>query len=67
LEFVAIPDMYGKLSLLRIECDRKLPHGQRAPGTDHPMKGAFVTAHDHFTGSIVEIVHMGCNVYHPDT
>lgn len=66
LEFVTIPDMYGRLSQLRTECEKQKPHEQRGTCSDHWMKGAFVTAHEHFTGSVVEIVHMGCNVYHPD-
>ena len=66
LEFFVQRDMYGKLSTLRIEFDRQLPHQQKSQSCDHKIKGAFVTCHAHFTGTVVEILHLGCNVYHPE-
>lgn len=66
IEFFPTRDMYGKLTKLRRDFDNKTPHEQEEPGRDHWIKGSFVTVHLHFTGTTVEIVHIGCNVYHPD-
>ncbi|NLF73978.1 MAG: hypothetical protein GX575_33645 [Candidatus Anammoximicrobium sp.] len=67
LEFLFVPGMYQKLQDLRAEFDRQQPHEQQKPSAEHWIKGAFVTVHLHFTGTTVEILHLGCNVYHPDS
>jgi hypothetical protein len=43
-----------------------MPLDQVDGAADHGIKGAFVTAHRHFTAAIVELLHLGCNVYHPE-
>jgi hypothetical protein len=66
LDFVQKPGMYEKLSDLRKEFDAQRPLEQIDPARDHRIKGAFLTAHRHVSAAIVEVLHLGCNVFHPD-
>jgi hypothetical protein len=66
LDFFTKPGMYEKLKKLREEFDAKRPLDQLDNATDHGIKGAFPTAHKHFTAAVVELLHLGCNVYHPE-
>ncbi len=66
LDFFRSPAMYEKLQNLRDEFDAKRPLEQVDDATDHRIKGAFLTAHRHFTATVVELLHLGCNVYHPE-
>jgi hypothetical protein len=66
VDFFRKPAMYEKLDELRAEFDARRPLNQQGGPTTHSIKGAFVTAHIHFTASTVEVLHLGCNVFHPD-
>lgn len=66
LEFFVTPAMYQHLQALRERFDAEKPHRQLGPARDHVFKGAFVTTHEHFTSAHVEVLHLGCNVYHPE-
>jgi len=59
--------MYEKLLKLRKEFDSHRPFEQVEDASDHSIKGAFLTLHKHFTAATVEILHLGCNVFHPET
>jgi hypothetical protein len=50
---------------LRAEMDEKRPLEQKAAAADHGILGAFVTSHDHASGAVVEILHLGCSVPKP--
>jgi len=67
LEFFKVPEMYVKLSELKVRFDREQPLSQQGLAVDHSIRGAFLTVHTHFTGVSAEILHLGCNVFHPDS
>lgn len=50
---------------LRADMDEKLPLKQKHAGSDHSIVGSFLTAHDHDSGAVVEILHLGCSVPKP--
>jgi hypothetical protein len=66
LDFFHKPDMYEKLRRLREEFDAQRPLDQVDGTRDHRIKGAFLTAHRHVTAAIIEVLHLGCNVFHPE-
>jgi hypothetical protein len=66
LDFFQKPEMYKKLASLRKEFDAQLPLDQVNVARDHRFRGAFLTAHRHTTAAIVEVLHLGCNVFHPE-
>ena len=66
LEFFRTAEMYDKLQKLRAEFNSRRPLEQTEDAIDHPIKGAFVTMHKHFTAATVEVLHPGCNVFHPE-
>lgn len=66
LDFFLTDGMYAKLGELRKHVDHELPHRQQRASADHKIKGGFVTPHMHFTETEVEVLHCGCNVFHPD-
>jgi hypothetical protein len=65
LDFFRKPEMYEKLQKLREQFENERPLDQVGVPTDHKIKGAFLTAHRHFTATIIEVLHLGCNLYHP--
>lgn len=66
LDFFQRPKMYEKLQRLRDAFNASRPLEQIDDAADHAIKGAFVTLHKHFTAANVEVLHLGCNVYHPE-
>lgn len=66
LDFFQQPEMYAKLIELREGFDANRPLDEDGGPEDHRIKGAFLTRHKHFTATIVEILHLGCNVFHPE-
>lgn len=66
LDFVQMPEMYDKLKKLREEFDAQRPLDQVDSARGHSIKGGFLTAHRHFTAAIVEVLHIGCNLFHPE-
>ncbi len=66
LEFFLDPDMYGKLQKLRESCDAKRAECQKAETQPHAIKGAFMTASAHSSGTIIIVLHLGCNLYIPN-
>lgn len=67
LDFFKVKEMYNKLASLREHCDSQLPLSQRAVSKEDPStKGAFVTQHPHSSGTSIEILHVGCNVFIED-
>lgn len=48
---------------LRESMDRDLPESQTGPATDHKIKWAFVSSHNHSCGSALQVSHVGCNQF----
>jgi hypothetical protein len=65
MDFIDATDAFKKMTKLRAEMDEKLPLKQRAAGADHKIRGGFVTSHEHESGAVVEILHLGCSVPKP--
>lgn len=65
MDFINGTDAFKKMKKLRAEMDEKLPLKQTAASLGHSIRGAFLTSHDHDSGAIVEILHLGCSVPKP--
>ena len=65
MDFINATDAFKKMRKLRAEMDEKRPLKQRVAGADHSILGAFLTSHDHESGAVVEILHLGCSVPKP--
>ena len=48
---------------LRERMDGERPHRQTTAAVDHFIRGAFVTEHNHSSGTRVQILHLGCNLH----
>jgi hypothetical protein len=62
MDFIDATDAFKKMKKLRAEMDEKRPLRQKAAGADHSILGGFLTSHDHDSGGVVEILHLGCSV-----
>lgn len=62
MDYINTTGAFTKMKKLRAEMDAQRPLKQKTAGADHSILGAFVTAHDHESGAIVEILHLGCSV-----
>lgn len=65
MDFVDSPDAFARMKKIRAEMDRRRPLKQKEPGADHAILCAFLTSHDHKSGAVVEILHLGCSVPKP--
>ena len=65
MDFISAADAFTKMKKLRADMDEKRPLKQKAAGTDHSILGGFLTSHDHESGAVVEILHLGCSVPKP--
>lgn len=66
MDFCKKKQMYIKFEEVRDEFGANKPLGQVGPVQNHWIRGAFVTEHKHFTGALVEVLHLACNMYHPE-
>jgi hypothetical protein len=62
MDFIKSTGAFQKMEKLRADMDEKRPLLQKDDGSDHSILGAFVTRHDHVSGAVVEILHLGCSV-----
>lgn len=69
LEYVKLPGIKGHMEALRSEHDVKLPCNQTAMCSDHEtvVQWSFLSSHKHSSGEKIEVWHLGCNLYHPDS
>ena len=58
-------DAFKKMAKLRTGMDKKRPLKQKAAAADHAILGGFVTSHDHVSGVVIEVLHLGCSVLKP--
>ncbi len=62
MDFINATDAFKKMKKLREEMDANRPLMQKAASVDHPILGSFLTTHDHRSGAVVEVLHLGCSV-----
>lgn len=62
MDFINATDAFTKMKKLRAEMDEKRPLKQTAAAADHSILAAFLTSHEHQSGTLVEILHLGCSV-----
>ncbi len=62
MDFVHSIDAFKKMAKVRAKMDQMRPLKQKAAGVDHGIVGAFLTSHNHNSGAVVEILHLGCSV-----
>jgi hypothetical protein len=65
MDFIDSVDAFKKMAKLRADMDEYRPLRQKAAGADHGIRGGFLTSHDHVSGAVVEILHLGCSVPKP--
>lgn len=65
MDFFRKGAVFDKMEKLLADMDKMLPLNQKAAGSAHSIKGGFVTSHDHKSGAVVEILHLGCSVPKP--
>jgi hypothetical protein len=63
--YVDHPNIKGRMQTLRDNLDTKRPLKQMAACTPHSIKWAFVSAHEHLSGEVIRVSHVGCNLHHP--
>jgi hypothetical protein len=62
INYVRKPDIKRITEKLRAEMNKKLPEKQTGPCEDHKLMWSLVTKHQHDSGEIVAIGHIGCNL-----
>jgi len=68
LEFFNVPGLYEKMKLLQERIADEKPCELAQNPTEHEIiKGGFRTMHRHFTGAVLALLHLGCNVFHPES
>ena len=65
MDFFDKPGAFKKMAKLRKDIDTKRPLDQTATSSDHGIVGGFLTSHEHVSGAVVEILHLGCSVPKP--
>lgn len=62
MDFIKSKGAFSKMSAIRDRMNEERPLNQQSFGVDHDILGAFLTNHAHASGSVVEILHLGCSV-----
>lgn len=62
MDFIDTDGAFEKMEKLRTTMNKELPLKQKAVAVDHNILGGFVTSHDHASGAVVGILHLGCSV-----
>jgi hypothetical protein len=63
VEYVKKKDIKGLLGTLRQTMNKDRPCNQTADAIDHVLKWSFVSTHAHACGDVLEVGHIGCNLY----
>jgi hypothetical protein len=63
VNYVRKKDIKGITAKLKTAMDKKLPENQTGPCEDHALRWSLVTKHEHSSGEIVSIGHIGCNLH----
>lgn len=65
INYVRKPDIKGITEKLKLAMDSKLPENQIGPCEDHPLKWSIVTKHQHNSGEVLSMGHIGFNMFSP--
>jgi hypothetical protein len=63
LNYVRKPDIKAIVARLRTEMDKRLPEKQTGPCENHQLQWSILTKHEHSSGEIVSVGHIGFNLY----
>jgi hypothetical protein len=63
ITYVRKADIAGLLKKLRERMDAELPSQQQGAAADLPIKWSFLTGHAHTCGQMLEVCHVGCNLF----
>ena len=63
ISYVPQKDIKGITEKLAVKMGEVLPEGQIGPCMPHTLKWSLVTNHQHSSGDVVLISHVGCNLY----
>jgi hypothetical protein len=67
LVYVKVDQIKDRMEKLSKEMNEKRPCQQISESTPHTAKWSFVTTHKHTSGEEMEVWHLGCNLYHPES
>jgi hypothetical protein len=63
INYVRQANINGITEKLKKEMDAQMPEKQIGPCEPHTLKWSLATKHDHSSGEIVSVFHVGCNLY----
>lgn len=63
ISYVRTADIAGLILKLRQRMDEELPNQQQKPASDLALKWSFQTDHLHSCGEVLEVAHVGCNLF----
>jgi hypothetical protein len=61
--YVRKKDIAGLVKKLRERMDADLPMKQKGNTSNHILKWSFISIHAHSCGEILEVGHIGCNLF----
>jgi hypothetical protein len=63
ISYVRKKDIKTITETLKVQMNRDLPEQQVGESKDHALKWSFITSHEHSSGEVVEVAHIGCNLF----
>ena len=63
ISYVRLQDIKSLFTKLREYIDNKKPYELQGLCKDHNIRWSFLSSHKHSSGEIVEVCHVGCNMY----
>ncbi|MFX4223301.1 MAG: hypothetical protein ACMVO3_21395 [Thalassobaculum sp.] len=67
VSYVRKNNVKGLIEKVRSEMDEILPSDQQGKTKDHKMKWSFITTHQHSSGELLDVAHIGCNLFNVAT
>ncbi|MBE0540928.1 MAG: hypothetical protein IH623_06045 [Verrucomicrobia bacterium] len=63
ISYVRKKDIKGITAKLKTALNEQRPEGQIEPCGDHTLKWSIVTKHQHSSGEVLPLSHIGCNLH----
>lgn len=63
INYVRKPNIKAIIANLKVEMDKKLPENQTGPCEGHALKWSLLTEHEHSSGEVISVGHIGCNLH----
>ena len=63
IAYVRAKDISGLIKKIRQKMDDEHPCDQRGKTVDHTIRWSFLSSHAHSCGDVLDVSHIGCNLY----